>query len=47
LVVVVVGGEQEWELLAGKAKRWLARELAKVGKSVESLLADAVSFLAA
>jgi hypothetical protein len=41
---------EEWDLLAGKARRWLARELAKLTgdntKTMDSLLADATAILA-
>lgn len=41
---------KEWDLLAGKARRWLARELAKLTgdntKTMDSLLADATAILA-
>jgi hypothetical protein len=39
---------QEWELLAGKAKRWLSRELKSACQvTVDSLLSDATAFLSA
>lgn len=39
--------KEEWELLAGKARRWLARELKKAATSVDALLAAASAFLQA